>query len=102
MRKIVLGKSAPLRCSREHFLLPPGALFCSRERFFAPGRFFLVSITSALIAPAGRLCSKKMAGSVSLEHSAIEMVKMMYSQPIVPEIGWLNLVLFRFVLITET
>ncbi len=36
MQKIVLGKSAPLRCSREHFFLPPGALFGSRERFFGP------------------------------------------------------------------
>jgi hypothetical protein len=39
-----------------------------------PLRFFDV------IAPAGRLyAQKKMAGSVSLEHSTIKKVKMMYS-----------------------
>jgi hypothetical protein len=43
-----------------------------------------------------------MAGSVSLEHSTIKMVKMMYSKPVVPEIGWPNLVLFQRVLITVT
>ncbi len=31
-----LRKSAPLRCSREHFFLPPGALFCSGALFFVP------------------------------------------------------------------
>jgi hypothetical protein len=56
-----------------------------------------------LLRPQGAyMLGKKMAGSVSLEHSTIKMVKMMYSYPIVPEIGWLNLVLFQLVLITVT
>ncbi len=54
----MLRKSAPLRCSGEHFFLLLGALFCSRERSCAPERFFTASITSPVRLSFGR-CQKK-------------------------------------------